>query len=299
MTPIAVYGRLVRFSHTLFAMPLTLLAAVLAGRQAYGPGLLGRGQFWGQLGLVVLCMVAARCAAMTFNRIVDVAYDGKNPRTAGRPLVRGELTLAQAWSFYAACSAAFVALCGLFWLAWGNPWPLALAVPVLVVLSGYSLTKRWTSLCHFVLGLADGLAPLAAWIAISSSGVGLSAAELLLAMAFWIGGFDILYALADRELDIRLGLHSLPVAAGPARAMWISRLCHVAALGFLAAVAANESGILGRPYLAGVAIAAGILLWQHKTLRPECPAAMERVFFIGNALVGTLVGAAGILDVVI
>jgi 4-hydroxybenzoate polyprenyltransferase len=299
MTTVGAYGRLVRFSHTLFAMPFALLSAVLAGRGAYGPGLLSRQQFWAQLGLIILCMVAARCAAMTFNRIADLAYDRQNPRTAGRPLVRGELTLAQAWGFYAACSAAFVALCGLFWLTWGNGWPLALSLPVLAVLSGYSLTKRWTCLCHLVLGLADGLAPLAAWIAINPAGVGLSAVELLLAMAFWIGGFDILYALADRELDIRLGLHSLPVALGPVRVVWVSRLCHVAALGLLAGVAANERGVLGGLYLAALAVAVVVLAWQHKTLRPEIPAAMERVFFIGNALVGTLVGAAGIINALI
>lgn len=118
-------------------------------------------------------------------------------------------------------------------------------------------------------------------------------------MAFWIGGFDILYALADRELDIRLGLHSLPVTAGPVRAVWISRSSHVAALGCLAAVAANERGVLGGIYLAVLAVAAIVLLWQHKTLRPENPASMERVFFIGNALVGMLVGAAGIIDALI
>ncbi len=192
---------LIRFSHTLFALPFALTSAALAWKLS--------GFHWLQLVGILLGMVFARSAAMAFNRLADRHYDARNPRTATRHLPAGRLTVGAVWIFTLVCAAGFVASTLIFWFRFANPWPLYLSVPVLLFLCGYSYTKRFTSLSHYWLGASLGLAPLAAWIAIR--GVvswGDLAAPLVLggAVLFWVAGFDILYACQDVDFDRRARL---------------------------------------------------------------------------------------------
>lgn len=298
MTSIATYARLVKFSHTIFAMPFALLAAFLAAasRQV---GYWRRECFWTQLALVVLCMVAARSAAMAFNRIVDARFDAANPRTASRPLPAKQITLRQAWGFYALCCLLFLLACTAFWVLFANPWPLALAVPVLAILSLYSLTKRVTSLCHLVLGISLGIAPLAAWVAISPDTFGPAALVLGAAVVCWVAGFDIIYALQDIEIDRAQGLHSVPASLGPANALWISRALHLSAVTALLWVWRLGGPRLGSLYLLGVALAATVLLVEQMMVTPKNFSRVNAAFFACNGMVSLILGAAGIVDILL
>src|SRR5947209_11949690 len=198
---------LIRFSHTVFALPFALLSAALAWKDEpfRWPDLLG----------VLLCMVAARSFAMAFNRLADRHLDAKNPRTATRHLPAGTLSVATVALFTVACCGGFVASTLLFlWRDPPNPWPLYLCGPVLLFVLGYSLTKRFTALAHFWLGAALMLAPVAAWIAVK--GLADMTVPLLLgaAVMFWVAGFDILYACQDAAFDRAHGLHSVPARVG-------------------------------------------------------------------------------------
>ncbi|HSQ57930.1 MAG TPA: UbiA-like polyprenyltransferase, partial [Gemmata sp.] len=210
---------LVRFSHTLFALPFALLAAVLAWVE--------EPIRWQDIAGILLCMVFARSAAMAFNRIVDREIDARNPRTASRHLPAGTLTLGQVWAFAALCCVGFVASTLLFdFREPPNPWPLYLSGPVLVFLFGYSLAKRFTSLAHFWLGASLMLAPVAAWIAVKGP-VEMTVPLILgAAVAFWVAGFDILYACQDVEFDRVQALHSVPVRFGVRTSLKIAAGCH-------------------------------------------------------------------------
>jgi 4-hydroxybenzoate polyprenyltransferase len=297
MVPLLTYGRLVKFSHTAFAMPFALLAAFLAGAKRRGD-FIHCGWFWLDLALVVLAMVAARSAAMAFNRIVDRGYDAANPRTAARELPTGRLTVRAAWIFYALCSAAFFVLCGAFWLLEKNPWPILLALPVLAMLSGYSFAKRFTAWCHVWLGASLGISPLAAWVAISPDTFGLAALVLGAAVVLWVAGFDVLYSLQDLPVDLRQGLHSLPAALGPANAIWISRAMHLWCLTALAGAAFLARPALGPIYLAAVGAAAVVLVVQQALVRPNDFSRINSTFTLCNGAVSLLLGAAGIADVI-
>jgi 4-hydroxybenzoate polyprenyltransferase len=288
----------VKFSHTVFALPFALLAAFLAGASR-GGGYLAGGAFWGQLALVVVCMVAGRSAAMAFNRIVDVRIDAANPRTANRPLQTGQVSPGGARVFFGLCCVVFLATAGGFWVLWGNPWPAAMALPVLAVLSGYSFTKRFTALCHLALGFALGLSPISAWLAVSPATFGLAPLMLGGAVMCWVGGFDILYSLQDIEFDTAHKLHSIPVAAGPAGALWISRGLHLLAVGALVGV-----WLLGRPhlggiYLAGAGAAAAVLLVEQLLVTPKDFSRITMAFFTCNGAVSLVLGAAGIADILL
>lgn len=298
MSTIAPYARLVKFSHTVFALPFALLAAFLAGASR-GQGYLAGGAFRGQLALVAVCMVAGRSAAMAFNRIVDVRIDAANPRTANRPLQTGEVSLGGARGFFALFCFVFLASAGGFWVLWGNPWPATLAGPILAVLCGYSLTKRFTPLCHLALGLALGLSPVSAWVAVSPETFGLAPLVLGAAVLCWVGGFDILYSLQDIEFDVAHKLHSIPAAAGPAGALWISRGLHLLAVGALVGVWRLSGPVLGGFYLAGVAAAAGVLLVEQLLVTPKDFSRITLAFFTCNGVVSLVLGAAGIADVLL
>ena len=275
------------------------MGAFLAGRAQYGQHFAARGDFWGQLALVVLCMTAARAAAMTFNRIADRRFDSQSPRNANRPLVTGEISPSSAWLFYAACCALFLAACGAFWLLWRNPWPIALAAPVLAVVSFYSLTKRFTWLCHVVLGAADGLAPLCAYLAIAPASFGWPAVLMGVVVTFWVGGFDIIYALPDIELHRRLALRSIPARFGPAGALLISRSMHVLVVLALLGVWGLCRPWLGGPYLAGVAISAIILAVEQSAVRADDFSKVNAAFFTANAFVSCILGAVTIADLLL
>jgi 4-hydroxybenzoate polyprenyltransferase len=272
MSRAADWFRLVRFSHSVFALPFALISALLAAR-GLPP--------WSTLGWILSCCVAARTAAMGFNRLVDRGIDARNPRTAARELPAGRLAPAAVALLVVLCSVLFVAaawrlgpLCG--WLA-----PLVLAV-----LLGYSYAKRFTALAHLWLGLALGLAPLGAWLAVRGSLEGGLAAPLLLSAAViaWVAGFDVLYACQDCEFDRRAGLHSIPARLGIARALRVSELLHVLAFALLAAFAVR--GGLSYGTALALALAGALLYWQHRLVRPDDLSRLDLAFFMLNGWVG-------------
>jgi 4-hydroxybenzoate polyprenyltransferase len=287
---IRTWGEMIRFSHSVFALPFALMAAFLAGRK-----LAGGVPTFRHLLLIVLCMIAARSFAMTFNRLADAAIDARNPRTAGRALPTGRIDLVQAWIFLIACAAAFVGGCALFWAWFGNSWPLVLSLPVLALLGAYSHAKRFTPLAHFFLGSAIGLSPIAAWIAIHPASLGLPALLLGAAVLFWIGGFDIIYACQDVDIDRRDGLFSIPARWGVARALLASRSCHMATIAALAGLGGLAH--LGWVYWSAAAVTAVLLAAEQSVVRPNDLSRVNLAFFTINGCVSILLGAATIVDV--
>jgi 4-hydroxybenzoate polyprenyltransferase len=292
---------MIKFSHTVFAMPFAIMAAFLAAREDGGPS---AATHLGKLGLVVAAMVTARSAAMAFNRLADVRFDAANPRTATRHLPAGRLTAASVWLFTAAASAGFLAACWGFDAAYGNPWPLRLGVPVLLFVCGYSLAKRFTALAHFWLGASLMIAPVATFIAFrgTAGDIGIRPEAWLIgaAVLFWTAGFDIIYACQDAEFDRAAGLHSVPARLGVAGALWVSRACHVAAVAALVAV--GRSADLHLLYWVGVAAAVMLLAYEHSLVgdwrlsRPDL-SRVDAAFFTVNGCVSLTLGLLAALDV--
>jgi 4-hydroxybenzoate polyprenyltransferase len=283
-----IWAEMIKFPHSLFALPFALLATFLAARPDL-PTL-------PQLGLIVLCMVAARSAAMTFNRLVDLRWDAANPRTADRALPRGTITSRAAWAFFAAACAAFVLGCAGFLGLHGNPWPLRLALPVLALLCGYSFTKRFTRWSHLILGLGIACAPVAAWIAVRPATLGLSAGLLLAAAATWIAGFDLIYACQDTTFDRTHGLYSVPAQMGVAAALWLARGLHIVTLAALVSIGWTAG--LGSLYYLGVAVVAVLLAIEHALVSPHDLSRVNVAFFTVNGIVGLVLGILGVVDVV-
>lgn len=277
---VATFGRMVKLSHTIFALPFALAAAALAAR--------GVGLPLGRLIAIVLAMAGARTAAMGFNRIVDRHIDARNPRTATRELPRGAVSLAAAWALTGAATALFIGAA-----AYLGPLCLALTPLALLFLFGYSYTKRFTALCHLVLGIAIAGGPAGAWIAVRGS-FGAAPALMMLAVATWIAGFDVLYALADRDFDRTAGLHSIPARLGVPGALAISAALHVVTVGALIALAPVVG--LGLPYLAGVAIMAALLIWEHAIVKPTDLSRLNVAFFNLNGYVSMVFLAATLAD---
>jgi 4-hydroxybenzoate polyprenyltransferase len=274
---------LIRFSHTLFALPFALASAALAWKRSgqYPQAV----QFLG----ILLCMAFARSTAMAFNRLADRRIDAANPRTAGRHLPAGLLTPAAVWAFTLACAAGFFASTLLFLLADPpNPWPLWLSAPVLAFVCGYSYAKRFTALAHFWLGAALLLAPLAAWIAVRGiTDMADLATPLTLggAVLFWVAGFDILYACQDVDFDRKARLRSVPAALGVRGALRVALACHAVMLALLAALYWAAAPDLGWVYCAGVAAIAALLAYEHWLVRPDDLSRVNRAFFHVNAVV--------------
>jgi 4-hydroxybenzoate polyprenyltransferase len=277
------YLDLVKFHHTLFALPFALLGGLLAAHRP--EGWIGRPQDW--LG-ILLCMATARSAAMAFNRLADRHYDALNPRTQGRQLPAGRLSVPSVALFTALCSVAFIAATLLFL---PNRWPLLLSVPVLLWLLAYSFTKRFTSLAHFWLGVSLSLAPVAAWIAVRGS-IDLPPLLLALAVLCWVSGFDIIYACQDIDFDRTVGLHSIPARLGVPTALRIAAVCHGLMVLFL--IALGIASGLGIIYQVGIAGVAALLVYEHALVRPDDLTRLNLAFFNVNALVsvGTLAVAA-------
>lgn len=286
---VRTWGEMIKFSHSVFALPFALLATFLAARPERPTA--------AQLALIVAGMVAARSAAMTFNRLVDARLDAANPRTAGRALPRGTIRPAAAWGFFAAASAAFVAACGGFLWLDGNPWPLRLGVPVLAVLCLYSYTKRFTGWSHLVLGAAIALAPVAAWIAIRPQTLGAPAGLLLVAVMFWIAGFDLIYACQDRDFDRRVGLYSVPARLGIAAALRLARVLHVLTVAALLGVGWTAG--LGALYYTGVAVVALLLAVENALVSPGDLRRVNVAFFTVNGVVGLVLGGLGVMDILL
>ena len=265
---------MIKFEHSVFALPFALVGALLAARA--GGGL----PTWRQILWIVVAMVGARSAAMTMNRIADIEYDRRNPRTAKRALPAGELSLGFAWAFTALASAVLVVA------AWQlNRLALELSPVALAILFFYSYTKRFTSWSHFVLGFCLGISPAAAWIAIRGS---LDARMLILcaAVTLWVGGFDVLYACQDVEFDRSVGLHSIPKKLGIAKALLFARVMHVvmvALLGWLA-----WSFHLAWPAWAGIAVVAALLAYEHSLVKPNDLSKMNAAFFTVNGYISLL-----------
>ena len=259
---------MIKFEHTVFALPFALMAALLAA-----DGL----PSWSVLGWILLAMVGARSSAMAFNRLVDLEFDRRNPRTATRALPAGQLTPAQVWLFVAVSTALLIVA------AWQlNPLALALSPVAVAVIWGYSLTKRFTRYCHLVLGLAIGIAPSAAWIAVRGS---LDWAPVLLtaAVVLWVGGFDIIYACQDVEFDRGAGLHSLPAKLGIARALLISRGMHIFTVALLLLL--PRLAPLGVIYYLGVVVVAALLAYEHSLVKADDLSRVNAAFFTVNGFV--------------
>jgi len=268
---VRTYASFVRFSHSVFALPFALTGALLASQQV--PMTVAR------IGWIVAAMVTARSAAMGFNRLVDARYDALNPRTEGRELPRGAMTTAEALAFVVISSAAFVA--SAFML---GPLCFALSPVALAMVFWYSLAKRFTAFTQLFLGLAMAVAPVGGWLAAGGRG-GWEPWLLGLAIAAWVGGFDVLYACQDLEFDRRHGLRSIPVRFGVPASLAISRAMHVVtvvSLGALAWVAP-----LGGTYLAGVGVVALLLVYEQSLVRADDLSQVKRAFDL-NGFVGIL-----------
>jgi 4-hydroxybenzoate polyprenyltransferase len=262
------YLGLVRFSHTLFALPFALASMIWAAN-----GLPSLRVFL----LILLCMVTCRNAAMAFNRWIDADIDGENPRTAKRHLPAGILSRRQVMGFLILNAAVFIAAT---WFI--NLLAFALSVPALMAVCGYSLTKRFTSLSHFFLGLAIGISPVGAWIAVRG-GFALEPILLCLALLLWIAGFDIIYATQDHEFDRSKGLHSMVVRLGVKGALAVSRLSHLAMWSVLAWL--GWYGGLGMIYGVCLALVAAMLIYLHVFRKSASLDSMNQDFFLANIAV--------------
>lgn len=279
---IKVLFKLVRFPHTVFALPFALMSAFLAADGLPEPEKL----FW-----ILMAMVGGRSAAMAFNRIVDREHDARNPRTAQRVLPRGELSLAAAWLFTTAMGGLLVfSAYMLNWLAFYLS-PLAL-----VIILGYSYTKRYTALTHFFLGLAQFIVPIGAWIAIRPE-IALVPVLLGIAIFLWISGFDIIYACQDVEFDRQVGLHSLATRLGIKRALQVSLLLHGLMIVVLLLVLRFTE--LRFIYLSGVAITAALLAYEHWLVKPDDLSKVNVAFFNVNGIVSLLLMSFLIIDVTV
>jgi len=278
---IRTYGSFIRFSHSVFALPFALAGALLAIRPQTGAGL---GQSLstfagGPLVWILIAMVAARSAAMGFNRLVDARIDALNPRTAARELPRGAMTVGEAVGFVATASVVFVIA------AWRlNPICFALSPVALGIIFWYSLAKRYTTWTQLFLGLAMAVAPVGGWLAAGGRG-GWEPWLLALAIGTWVGGFDVLYACQDLDFDRAHGLRSIPVRFGIRGSLAISRLMHVVAVVCLVALALVAP--LGPTYLAGVAVVAALLVYEQSLVRADDLSQVKRAFDL-NGYVGIL-----------
>jgi 4-hydroxybenzoate polyprenyltransferase len=300
LTRIRQLLEMIRFSHTLFALPFALLAAVMAwaANARSDPPVPFR---WQDLAGILVCMACARSAAMAFNRLADRRLDALNPRTKDRHLPTGVLSVGSVAAFTLVCSLGFVAGTLLFlprnWI------PLCAAVPVLVFLFAYSFTKRFTLLSHFWLGTALALAPVAAWVALRGELAlrgEIAFAPLVLggAVVLWVAGFDIIYACQDVEFDVRMKLFSAPARWGVAAALRLAAACHAVTV-VLLAVLPLVYPQFRVVYLTGVGLITALLVYEHSLVRPDDLSRVNRAFFHVNAVVSVGLLCAGVVDVLI
>ena len=267
---------MIKFEHSVFALPFALTGALLAFRESR----LQPGVFVQKLAWIVVAMVGARSAAMAFNRILDANIDGKNPRTRMRHLPAGTLSSGFAWGFVTVSVLVFLVAARAL-----NPLCLKLAPVALAIVFSYSFTKRFTSFSHLILGFSLGIAPAAAWIAVTGS-LDLRILWLTAAVTFWTAGFDIIYSCQDYDFDRREGLFSLPRRFGIGGALWIARLFHVAMVGCLVALAASFQ--LGWLSLAGIGAIVLLLIYEHSLVKASDLSRVDAAFFTVNGYVSVL-----------
>ncbi len=270
----------IKFSHTVFALPFAIMSAFLAAE-----GLpTARQLFW-----ILMCMVGARSAAMSFNRIADARYDAMNPRTAERAIPAGKLTILETAVFMALMIALFV-----FSAYQLNRLAFALSPVALAIILGYSYTKRFTDYSHFLLGLALAIAPVGAWIAVNEE-FHVVALLLGLAVLLWTAGFDIIYACQDLEFDRKVGLYSMPKRLGISGALVLSAVLHAAMLGLLVVILFMAP--LGMIFLFGVLVVSALLLYEHFIVKPDDLSRVNTAFFNVNGAVSLLLMALTIVDI--
>lgn len=275
----------IKLTHSVFALPFALLATFLAAGGFPG---------WVKLGLIVLCMVFARTFAMLANRYVDREIDARNPRTAGRALPSGRLRTGEALAAMALCAAGLIGGAAMFGVVYGNWWPVIFSPLVLIWLGAYGLMKRWTLLCHFFLGAALAISPLAAGLAINPDFLREPTLWFLAAFVMlWVGGFDVIYALQDMEVDRRDGLHSIPATLGRTGALLTAKVIHLAAFAMLI-LTDRSSEALADLFRIGVFIVAGLLVVEHLA---ASRGRFSMAFFTLNGVISLLLGALGIADV--
>jgi 4-hydroxybenzoate polyprenyltransferase len=284
---IKIFLEMIKFEHTVFALPFAFMGAMLGSVVEFGhlPS-------WGQIGWIILAMVGARSAAMGLNRLIDRTFDKKNPRTAGRAIPAGLLSSKEVILFVIASFVLlFVATANLSVLAMRL---LPVAVFMLVI---YSYTKRFTWACHLVLGLTIGLAPLGSWVAVTGS-MDVNAIVLYLSVAMWIAGFDVIYACQDEEFDKEEGLHSIPQRFGVARALWIARLFHLlTAVGFYGLFLMLSE--LSWWYFAGVLISYALLVHEHRLVTPNNLSKLQTAFFTMNGALSIVMFCFTVIDLVV
>lgn len=263
---------MIKFEHTLFALPFAFLGAILAAN-----GL----PTWQQLLWITVAMVGARSAAMTFNRIVDRDIDAKNPRTANRELPSGKLSLGFAWAFLLVSIGVFLLA------AWSLNWlTFALSPVALISVLGYSYAKRFTAFAHLILGWALAISPTAAWIAVRGSIDSEVPLLLSLFVLMWTSGFDVLYACQDYEFDKKAGLRSIPARFGIARSLWIARLFHFQA--FIVLLLLLLFTQLGWPAAVGAGLVGLLMIYQHTLVKANDLSRMNAAFFTTNAFVSVI-----------
>jgi len=281
-----VFMEMIKIEHTLFALPFAFMGALLGSVVIFQklPG-------WGQIGWIIVAMVGARSAAMGLNRVIDKVIDAKNPRTAGRAIPAGLISSKEAIIFIV------ISFTLLFWAAANlsslSMKLLPIAVFFLVI---YSYTKRFTWACHIILGFTIALAPLGGWVAVTN-GVTLSALVFYVAIAFWVAGFDIIYACQDAEFDRTEGLHSIPSRFGVAKALLIARWFHIiTAVGLLTLFYLTD---LSWVYLTGLIIANILLFYEHKIVTPQNLSRLNTAFFTLNSVLSIAVFAFTLIDLVV
>jgi 4-hydroxybenzoate polyprenyltransferase len=280
----------IKLHHSVFALPWAILSAVLAAHRSGGL------RAW-QLFLILICMVSARTVAMVANRLLDARFDAANPRTARRAVPSGRVTPLFGWIALAGSTAVFLGGAVGFLVVYHNRWPIVLAIPVLAFLIGYSLMKRYTRFCHYYLGAALALAPVCAWVAIAGS-MNLPPLLMFGAVLLWTAGFDILYACQDYEFDVKHDLFSVPSRIGIAAALWVSRLTHLGAIGFLVGLEATtpELGVL---FGIGIGIAAVLLVIEHSLVKANDLSRLNLAFFTLNGIISLILGGLGVLGVLV
>jgi 4-hydroxybenzoate polyprenyltransferase len=295
---------LIRFSHTIFALPFAALATVMAFAAPLPGSAFPGGQppafRWQDIVGVLLCMVFARSAAMAFNRLVDHKIDAANPRTERRHLPAGVLSRRSVWTFTALCSVGFIASTAIFLPNW---LPLAGSIPVLAFLCGYSLAKRFTSAAHLWLGVALSLSPICAWVAIRGVASVVNPMDLqtpmvlAAAVAAWVTGFDIIYACQDARYDAEVGLHSIPAKFGIAGALKIAAASHFVMLVILALLPiVGQAAGFGWLFWALLAVVAGLVVRQHSLVRPNDLDRVNQAFFDTNAAISLSLLIVGTID---